>query len=320
MTPIEGVDYAWAPHPSPAALKAAGKHFAVRYGGPGTDGKHLHADELAGLKAAGIAIVANAEQAADSFRGAAAGKAHATSAQAMFKALGMPSDRPIYFSVDWDAGAKDWPAVDAALKGAASVIGAARVGVYGSYDTVAHCRAAGTARWFWQTYAWSGGKQPPSYVHLYQYRNNQRIGGASCDFVRALLPDFGQWGVNNTVEDDDMTVDELITALNSNTKLRQAVCSAVLNTDGVLNTPAGAGPASQKANPQWAAVSFLQNIYDASVSSRDRVTALAAGQDPAALAAALAPLLHDVDAGELQTAIVGALKQLAGDDETAPTS
>lgn len=319
MTVIEGVDYAWAPHPSPTALKASGKHFAVRYGGPGTDGKHLHADELAALKAAGIAVVANAEQAADSFRGTAAGKAHATSAQAMFKALGMPADRPIYFSVDWDADGGDWAAIDAALKGAASVIGAARVGVYGSYATIAHCRAAGTARWFWQTYAWSGGKQPPSYVHLYQYKNGQRIGGADCDFVRALLPDFGQWGAT-VGEEDTMTKAEFL-ALLKDRDVAKALCTAVMNTDGVLNTPAGAGPASQKANPQWAAVSFLQNIYDASVSSRDRVTALVAGQDPAALASALAPLINPgVDKDDLQAAIVGALKQLAADDQPAATA
>jgi hypothetical protein len=211
MTAIEGVDYAWAPHPSPAALKGAGKHFAVRYGGPGSDGKHLHADEVAALKAAGIALVANAEQAANSFKGTAAGKAHATSADAAFKALGMPGNRPIYFSVDWDADAGDWAAIDAALRGAASVIGAARVGVYGSYDTVSHCHSAGTARWFWQTYAWSGGKTPPSFVHLYQYRNGQKIGGADCDFVRALQDDYGQWGVTTNVgDDDDMTPEELL--------------------------------------------------------------------------------------------------------------
>jgi hypothetical protein len=112
----------------------------------------------------------------------------------------MPDDRPIYFSVDWDADSSDWAAIDAALRGAASVIGADRVGVYGSYATVAHCHAAGTAKWFWMTYAWSKGKEPPAYVHLYQYRNTQNIGGADCDFVRALKDDYGQWGVDMAVQ------------------------------------------------------------------------------------------------------------------------
>lgn len=197
---IEGVDYAWS-GPSPAALAAAGKKFACRYGGPGSDGKQLHADELAALQAAGIDVVANAEGSAAGFKGTAAGESWATQARDHFGGLGMPAGRPIYFSIDWDAGSGDWAAIDAALAGAASVIGAAQVGVYGSYDTMAHCRAAGSARWFWQTYAWSGGRAPASYVHLYQYRNGVTIGGADCDLTRALLPDYGQWGIT---EEDGM--------------------------------------------------------------------------------------------------------------------
>lgn len=318
MTAIEGVDYAWAPHPSPAALKAAGKHFAVRYVGPGSDGKHLHADELRALTAAGIVVVANAEQAANSLRGTAAGRAHAVSAVAALRALGAPEDCPIYFSVDWDANARDWSAIDAALRGAASVIGEARVGVYGSYATVAHCHSAGTARWFWQTYAWSGGRTPPAYVHLYQYRNNQKVGGASCDFVRALQPDFGQWGTTDTGDDDTMTKAEFL-ALLKDSDVARALCAAVLNTDGVLPAPAAAGPDSVKANPQWAAVSFLQNTYTAAVAARGYASA--AG-DPSKLAAALVPLLPqgaEVTDEQLQGALVGALKQLAG-ESSAPAA
>lgn len=194
MTSIEGVDYAFS-KPTPAALKAAGKHFAVRYGGPGSASKQLSASEYSALKNAGIDVVANAEGAASGFKGAAAGKSWAQQAETHFKSCGMPpTNRPIYFSVDWDAGAKDWANIDAALRGAASVIGAGRVGVYGSYDVMQHCRSAGTAKWFWQTYAWSGGRAPSSFVHLFQYHNGVKIGGADCDLTRALLPDFGQWG------------------------------------------------------------------------------------------------------------------------------
>lgn len=217
---IEGVDYSFS-RPSAAALKAAGKRFAVRYGGPGSASKQLTSSELRDLRANGIDVVANAEGSAGGFKGTSAGISWASSAQSYFAALGMPANAPIYFSVDWDAGSADWGGIDAALRGAASVIGASRVGVYGSYDTVVHCHSAGTAKWFWQTYAWSGGKTPPSYVHLYQYKNGVTIGGADCDLTRALQPSYGQW----YGEESNMALDLPDDAL------------AVWETDHAVNMP-----------------------------------------------------------------------------------
>ena len=201
---IEGVDYADA-RPSPAGLYAAGKRFVVRYGGPGRDSKQLHADELRRLQAAGLSVVANAEGSAGGFAGFAAGQAWAKSAEQHFRDLGMPGDRPIYFSVD--VGSPDLAAVDAACRGAASVIGAARVGVYGGYDTIRHVATAGTAKWFWQTYAWSGGKWWPG-AHLQQYRNGVMVGGGDCDLDRALTADYGQWGQASDKGERDMPLTE----------------------------------------------------------------------------------------------------------------
>lgn len=206
---IEGVDYAWS-RPNPAQLAAAGKKFACRYGGPGSIGKQLDAAELSGLRAAGVDVVANAEGAAAGLKGTAAGVSWAQDALAHFNALGMPRGRPIYFSADWDAGPADWGDIDAALRGAATVLGADRVGVYGSYDTINHCRTSGSARWFWMTYAWSDGRQPPSFVHLYQYRNGASLAGATLDLTRALLADYGQWGIT---EEDDMSEADVTAAL-----------------------------------------------------------------------------------------------------------
>jgi hypothetical protein len=149
--------------------------------------------EADALRAAGIAVVANVEESAGTYRGTAAGIRWATAGDAFFRKLGMPADRPIYFSVDWDAGPADWPDIDAALRGSASVLGPGRVGVYGSYATVAHCAAAGTAAWFWQTYAWSGGRWHPA-AHLQQYRNNVALAGGTVDLTRAVTTDYGQWG------------------------------------------------------------------------------------------------------------------------------
>jgi hypothetical protein len=115
----------------------------------------------------------------------------------------MPGHRPIYFSVDWDAGSGDWAAIDAALKGAASVIGAGRVGIYGGYNTIAHCASAGTAAWFWQTYAWSTWTNPATgehevrwhpRCHLQQYKNGVSLADGTVDLTRAVQADYGQWG------------------------------------------------------------------------------------------------------------------------------
>lgn len=189
---IEGVDYADA-RPSPAKLYAAGKRFAVRYGGPGRSSKQLSEVELKGLLGAGLSVVANAEGAADGYRGRTVGRAWAKQAEEHFRSLGMPGDRPIYFSVDWAAGAKDWADIDAALRGSAEIIGAARVGVYGGYNTIRHCATAGTARWLWQTYAWSDGRWWAG-AHLQQYHNGVTVAGGDCDLNRAMVADYGQWG------------------------------------------------------------------------------------------------------------------------------
>lgn len=207
---IEGVDYAWD-RPSAAGLAAAGKRFAVRYGGPGSVGKQLDAAERDQLLAAGLSIVANAEGTANGLLGGrTAGVAWARSANDHFRQLGMPADRPIYLSVDFDAGQDDWPAIDAALRGAADVLGAARVGVYGGYDTIAHCAAAGTARWLWQTYAWSGGRWHDR-AQLRQYRNHVSLAGGTVDLCQAMVDDYGQWGQRR--EADNMTQEEIAAAV-----------------------------------------------------------------------------------------------------------
>lgn len=204
----EGVDYAWD-RPTVSGLVAAGKRFAVRYGGPGSSGKQLDAAEMRALTAAGIAVVANAEGSASGLKGRTAGIAWAKDADAHFRGLGMPSDRPIYFSADWDVLTYEYVEVDAALRGCAEVIGAARVGLYGGRRIIEHCKAAGTARWLWQTYAWSSGIWVPG-VHLQQYRNGVSLAGGTVDLNRSMAADYGQWGTIGTpTTGDDMSMADL---------------------------------------------------------------------------------------------------------------
>lgn len=189
-----GVDYAGA-HPAPAQLKAAGMRFACRYAGPGGTWKHAGKSEIDALRAAGIAIVANAEGAADGLLGGdVAGRSWAIDAEQAWADLGMPPARPIYFSVDFNANATHWARLDDAFRGIAKVIPLARIGVYGGYGTIAHFAQNGLARWFWQTYAWSGGVWHAR-THIHQTRNHVTLGSGIVDFDTAMTADYGQWGV-----------------------------------------------------------------------------------------------------------------------------
>ena len=190
-----GVDYSFAPHPSPAALTAAGVRFACRYisadAGNDGNGKNLRPAEARALLAAGIAVVMVAESyAARMKEGRPAGVADARHANAVVQALGMPGV-PVYFAADWDAQPADQPAINAYLDGAASVIGRQRTGIYGGYHPVKRALDAGKASYAWQTVAWSAGVWDPR-AHIHQGLA-VTIGGVQCDRDESRRPDFGQW-------------------------------------------------------------------------------------------------------------------------------
>ncbi len=190
-----GTDYAFYPHPSVAALKAAGARFVCRYTSPDpandANGKNLLPGEAKALLAAGIAIVVVFETyAARMCEGHAAGVADAKHSDAVVKALGMPG-LPVYFAADWDATPGDQTFINNYLDGAASVIGHGRTGIYGGYYPVKRALDAGKATWAWQTIAWSGGQWDPR-THIRQGLGIT-IGGASCDRNDSMRPDYGQW-------------------------------------------------------------------------------------------------------------------------------
>jgi hypothetical protein len=183
-----GLDWAWG-SPSTSALKEHGVRFAARYLSH-DGGKNLSAVEAKRLAAAGIDVVVVWETTANrALGGENAGRVDAFEALRQAKACGIPSDRPIYFAVDFDGTVGQ---VAAYFRGAAAVLGRNRVGVYGSARIVSGLVGGSSVRWGWQTYAWSGGAVSPK-AHLYQYSNGHRVGGVSCDYNKALADDFGQW-------------------------------------------------------------------------------------------------------------------------------
>jgi hypothetical protein len=188
------VDYAWG-RPGPAALKAAGVGAAIRYLSHDSTGKNLDKAEAKALSDAGIGIGVVWESTSNrALDGHAAGAQDARDAEAQAKACGMPDGHPIYFAVDLDASSGQQGAINDYLRGAASVLGVHRVGLYGGYGPISRSFDAGTITWGWQTYAWSGG-QWDSRAQLQQYSNDHLINGVGVDYDRAVKADFGQWRV-----------------------------------------------------------------------------------------------------------------------------
>ena len=163
-----------------ATAIANGLSFICRYVSRPGSAKNLTAAEIADLSASGIGIVVIFEQAANNALGGnALGLADARTADEQVSALGLPGC-PIYFAVDIQVPAPELATVGAYLEGAASVIGAQRVGVYGGYPVVNYALNNALATYAWQTRAWSGGRLD-SRCHIFQYQNDASIAGIAVD-------------------------------------------------------------------------------------------------------------------------------------------
>lgn len=197
---MKGLDYSWG-RPNLDEVVKQGYKFVCRYLAARGGGKEITVGEANQIRARGIGLVLVYEQYAERPReGRAAGQADARTAVAQARSVGFPDDRPIYFAVDWDTTPDEQGAIDEYLRGAADVIGANRVGVYGSFYVVERCKANRSAAWFWQTYAWSGG-QVSEHTHFLQYKNGQTVAGATVDLNESKQKDFGAWGLGEKLED-----------------------------------------------------------------------------------------------------------------------
>jgi hypothetical protein len=193
ITPTYGVDYSFA-RPSPSGIRASGYTFVARYLSH-EPAKNLSASEAHALEAAGLTIVCNWEDGAtNALSGYGQGVSDATAAKAQALAVGQPSTRPIYFSVDFDASSGQIGTIEAYFEGVASVIGLSRTGVYGGHYVVSSLFNSGKVKWGWQTYAWSYGVWD-SRAQFRQIENG--IDNDEEDKDEAVTTDFGQWPIAN---------------------------------------------------------------------------------------------------------------------------
>lgn len=195
---MRGLDYSWG-RPNLQAVKDAGFSFVVRYVSFGGGGKNITKGEADQIRGAGLGLSLVWETyVGRPLEGHDAGVVDAREALAQARAIGYPDSVPIYFAVDFDAYEHQQDEIDAYLRGAAEVIGAGRVGVYGGYYVVKRCFDNGSAKHLWQTYAWSGG-QWDSRATLRQVRNGQNVGGAEVDFNESL-EGFVCWGAGTPAQ------------------------------------------------------------------------------------------------------------------------
>lgn len=214
-----GLDFS-SPRPRGAAVRAAGYGFVVRYVDNGLTGgrDNLNAAEVQDLRAAGVAIALVWEKksfAGDdrATKGRAAGVADAQAADAQATACGL-AGWPIYLAIDFDIPdfapnssdprAKLGPCGDY-LEGAMSVLGRARMGVYGGFYAVSRALDAGLATYTWQTMAWSGGQVDPR-INLLQRLGTVTVDGVECDVDEARKSDFGQQDRPGALGGNDMAV------------------------------------------------------------------------------------------------------------------
>lgn len=115
--------------------------------------------------------------------------------------------------------------------------------------------------------------------------------------------------------EDDMTKTDFISWL-GDPDVRAALCRAVNYTDDVLPAPSGSKNADGTPNEFWTAWGFMLNSYNASVAART-YAAQARDKDAvdekalASLLAAALPAGTQVTEEQLQSALIGALRELA---------
>jgi Muramidase (flagellum-specific) len=185
-------------------IAAAGYKFAARYLVPANyTWKRLTRSEAEAITAAGMQIVSVYETSADRPKGgASAGKADGAAALKEAQTIAQPPGSAIYFAVDYDAQPSDYYAIEAYLNAAAAEIPGYETGVYGSYAVIEEMHKRGACKHFWQTYAWSKGKES-SRANIYQYKNGTSVAGVSLDLNRSYGGE-GWWNTNE--EEGEITM------------------------------------------------------------------------------------------------------------------
>lgn len=194
------VDYSFG-RPALSVVKSSGYLGAMRYLDWLPNGKVIDTAEQAAIWAAGlkVGLVWESSNERATASGRAGGVQDATEALRQANILGWPASRPIYFVLEDPSRepVAEYPTIEDYARGAASVMGVARTGGYGSQQLVEACLAAGVITWGWQVGNWATSPGAvSSKCHLYQ-RLTPTLAAASIagdiDEDAVLKDDWGGW-------------------------------------------------------------------------------------------------------------------------------
>jgi hypothetical protein len=191
------IDYAYG-YKTGLAKRFASAHIitVMRYIGDPSNPKSLAKTEAHELRTEGIGIGFVYEAGANwMLTGKPAGITAAQKARDHIRRIGGPSDPFVYFAADWDVQPSQQTTVLNCLRGAATVLGVDRVGIYGGIRIVDVALSSRVAVKGWQATAWSGGKWNP-HACLRQLYGANIYGGIGLDYDanEQLSDDVGQWG------------------------------------------------------------------------------------------------------------------------------
>lgn len=193
--PLFGIDCASPLTATKAkALAAAGAKFVLRYHTiDAYKWKRLTAAEAKAIQDAGLMLGAVFQRGTSDVLGAAVNGMR-DGKQALIEArnAGQPAGSVIFFAVDFNAQAKDMSAIEAYLRAVTKELAGYKVGVYGHHGVIEEMARRNACAYFWQTYAWSGGKKSQQ-AHLYQYKNDTTLAGHLVDFNEAFSDEIF-WG------------------------------------------------------------------------------------------------------------------------------
>lgn len=188
-------------------IKNAGHSGAVMYISPARESwmgakpvqrNHIDDFDTHGLKSAFVWQYGK-EKNPDVMRGYQGGVADAKAAQKHLNAIKC-SGHPVFFAVDFDISLHQWNSVAVEyFKGACSVLGRQRVGIYGHSRVVAWAQEDGVVAEVapgrclgWVTRSWSNGETGRDYAVLYQrIHNAPGPSGVQVDINDVLHPEWG---------------------------------------------------------------------------------------------------------------------------------
>lgn len=173
------------------AFAVDGYDFVGRYLVP-SGWKALTESEATLINQAGISIISVYETTADrALGGRTAGVNDGYTAVEVAKKVGQPEGSTIYCAVDFDATPAQMATVLEYIKGFSEATPRYNTGVYGSYAVIEAAKEAKVCSRFWQTYAWSRGKEADG-IHIYQYKNDVVTNGIGVDLNEGF-EGLGAW-------------------------------------------------------------------------------------------------------------------------------